>query len=86
VSETGSVKFTCQQVPVEIGAFTGFAELNEYRRELLELGMIGVDANGIGFGNLSIRDDATSRFYITGSGTGGTADLIPVGLRACGCL
>ena len=39
--------------------------------------MIGVDANGIGFGNLSIRDDATSRFYITGSGTGGTADLIP---------
>jgi hypothetical protein len=41
VSETGSVKFTCQQVPVEIGAFTGFAELNEYRRKLLELGMIG---------------------------------------------
>jgi len=75
VSET--VKFTCQRVPREIGAFTGFAELNEYRRKLLELGMIGVDANGIGFGNLSIRDDATSRFYITGSGTGGTADLIP---------
>jgi hypothetical protein len=75
VSET--VKFTCQQVPREIGAFTGFAELNEYRRKLRELGMIGVDANGIGFGNLSIRDGATSRFYITGSGTGGTADLIP---------
>jgi len=49
-------------VPVEIGSFAGFAELNEYRRKLLELGMIGVDANGIGFGNLSIRDDATSRF------------------------
>ena len=77
MSETGSVKFTCQQVPVEIGAFAGFAELNEYRRKLRELGMIGVDANGVGFGNLSIRDGATSRFYITGSATGGTADLIP---------
>ncbi len=77
MSETGSVKFTCQQVPVEIGAFAGFAELNEYRRKLRELGLIGVDANGVGFGNLSIRDGATSRFYITGSGTGGIADLIP---------
>ena len=41
------------------------------------LGLIGVDANGVGFGNLSIRDGATSRFYITGSATGGIADLIP---------
>jgi len=77
MAETGSVKFTCQQVPVDIGAFAGFAELNEYRRKLLELGMIGVDANGIGFGNLSIRDGATSRFYITGSGTGGISELMP---------
>jgi hypothetical protein len=38
VSENGAIKFTCQQVPVEIGAFAGFAELNEYRRKLLELG------------------------------------------------
>jgi L-ribulose-5-phosphate 4-epimerase len=77
VSEAGSVKFICQQVPVEIGAFAGFAELNEYRRKLRELGLIGVDANGVGFGNLSIRDGATSRFYITGSATGRIADLIP---------
>jgi len=62
---------------VHIGAFAGFAELNEYRRKLRELGLIGVDANGVGFGNLSIRDGATSRFYITGSATGRIADLIP---------
>ena len=77
MSETGSVKFTCEQVPVEISNFAGFAELNEYRRKLLELGMIGVDANGIGFGNLSIRDGATCRFYITGSATGGISELMP---------
>ena len=62
---------------MEIGAFAGFAELNEYRRKLRELGLIGVDANGVGFGNLSIRDGATSRFYITGSASGGIADPIP---------
>lgn len=78
MSETGSVKFTCQQVAVEIACFVGFAELNRYRRKLLRLGAIGVDASGIGFGNLSIRDGATPRFYITGSATGGISDLSPV--------
>jgi L-ribulose-5-phosphate 4-epimerase len=77
VSETGPVKFTSHQVAVEISRFAGFAELNRYRRKLLELGMIGVDASGIGFGNLSIRNGATSRFYITGSATGGISELTP---------
>jgi ribulose-5-phosphate 4-epimerase/fuculose-1-phosphate aldolase len=77
VSESGSIKFTCELVPLEIRNFAGFAELNEYRRKLLELGLIGVDANGIGFGNLSIRDGATLRFYITGSATGRIFELMP---------
>jgi ribulose-5-phosphate 4-epimerase/fuculose-1-phosphate aldolase len=77
VSETGSVKFSWQQVAVEISRFAGFAELNRYRRKLLDLRMIGVDARGIGFGNLSIRNGATSRFYITGSATGRIPELMP---------
>jgi L-ribulose-5-phosphate 4-epimerase len=77
VSETGSVKFTCQQVAAEISRFAGFAELNKYRRKLRDLGMIGVDARGIGFGNLSIRNGATPRFYITGSATGRILELTP---------
>lgn len=77
MSETGSVKFTCQQVAVEISRFSGFTELNRYRRKLRDLGMIGVDARGIGFGNLSIRNGATSRFYITGSATGRILELTP---------
>jgi len=72
------VKFTCQQVAVEISRFAGFAELNRYRGKLLALGVIGVDASGIGFGNLSIRSGATSRFYITGSATAGISELTPV--------
>jgi len=77
VSETGSVKFRCEQVAVEISRFAGLAELNRYRRKLLSLGMIGVDASGIGFGNLSIRSGATSQFYITGSATGRIPELTP---------
>jgi ribulose-5-phosphate 4-epimerase/fuculose-1-phosphate aldolase len=34
-----------------------------------------VDSNGIGFGNLSIRDSATKNFYITGSATGRKPEL-----------
>ena len=77
MSETGSVKFRCQRVAVEMPRFAGFAELNRYRRKLLVLGVIGVDASGVGFGNLSIRNGATPRFYITGSATAGISELMP---------
>jgi ribulose-5-phosphate 4-epimerase/fuculose-1-phosphate aldolase len=55
--------------------FAGMVELNEHRRKLQQLGLIGVDASGIGFGNLSIRDGTTNKFYITGSMTGGKPAL-----------
>ena len=77
MSETGSVKFKCEQVPIEISRFAGFAELNKYRRKLLDLGVMGVDANGIGFGNLSVRDGTTARFYITSSATAGIVEPTP---------
>ena len=77
MNETGSVKFKCEQVPAEIPRFAGFDQLNEYRRKLVDLGMIGLDANGISFGNISVRGDAPSQFYVTGSGTGGLAELSP---------
>jgi L-ribulose-5-phosphate 4-epimerase len=69
------VKFACEHTATEITPFDGLVELNAYRRKLLELGLIGVDANGIGFGNLSIRDGATNKFCITGSATSGKPEL-----------
>ena len=69
------IKFSCERVAAEITSFGGLAELNAYRRKLLDLRLIGVDPNGIGFGNLSVRDGATDRFYITGSATGGIHEL-----------
>jgi L-ribulose-5-phosphate 4-epimerase len=69
------VKFTYQCARADIGAFHALAEVNAWRRKLLELRLIGVDSNGIGFGNLSIRDGATRNFYITGSATGSLPTL-----------
>lgn len=69
------IKFSCERVAGEITSFNELAELNAYRRKLLDLRLVGVDANGIGFGNLSVRDGATDSFYITGSATGGIHEL-----------
>jgi L-ribulose-5-phosphate 4-epimerase len=69
------VKFSCERVAADVTSLAGLAELNAFRRKLLELGLIGVDPNGIGFGNLSVRDGATENFYITGSATGGLSEL-----------
>jgi ribulose-5-phosphate 4-epimerase/fuculose-1-phosphate aldolase len=51
------IRFTCEcrgaGRPLEL--FDGFVELSTCRRKLLLLRLIGVDANGIGFGNISIK-------------------------------
>ena len=67
------IKFTRECAAAEIVSFDGLAELNACRRKLLRLRLVGVDANGVGFGNLSIRDGTD--FYITGSATGGIPEL-----------
>ena len=77
MSETGSVKFNCDHVVTPMPRFREFDKLNECRRKLLKLGLVGVDGNGIGFGNVSVRDGASAQFYITGSATGGIAELTP---------
>jgi len=69
------IKFSCECVAAEITSFDRLAELNAHRRKLLQLGLIGVDPNGIGFGNMSLRDSVTANFYITGSATGSIHEL-----------
>jgi L-ribulose-5-phosphate 4-epimerase len=69
------VKFTHQRASADIPAFAALSELNAFRRKLLELQLIGVDSNGLSFGNLSIRDGETKSFFITGSATGALREL-----------
>ena len=73
------IKFTYEfrRRGTEITPFDGFAELNAYRRKLLQLRLIGQDSDRVGFGNLSVRDGRTNNFYITGSATGGIPELVP---------
>lgn len=75
MSETGIVKFSCEHRRAPLPHFAGFEELNATRRKLLQRRLLGVDASGIGFGNLSVRSGLTNQFYITGSGTGHLARL-----------
>ncbi|MEP6955915.1 MAG: class II aldolase/adducin family protein [Chthoniobacterales bacterium] len=75
MSETGVVKFACEHVATKLASFAGMEELNVCRGQLLARGWLGVDAQGIGFGNLSVRDGTSGRFFITASGTGGFAEL-----------
>jgi ribulose-5-phosphate 4-epimerase/fuculose-1-phosphate aldolase len=71
------VKFTYQCASADTAPFEALAELNACRRKLLEQRLMGVDSNGVGFGNLSVRDGSTTSFYITGSATGGLPELRP---------
>jgi hypothetical protein len=68
------VKFTYERARSDIAPFDALAELNACRRRLLELRLIGVDSDGVGFGNLSVRDGISGNFYITGSATGGLSE------------
>ena len=60
------VKFTYECARTDTAPFDALAELNACRRKLLQQRLIGVDSNGVGFGNLSVRDGANGNFYITG--------------------
>ena len=68
------IKFRCEHEKTAAAPFAGFDQLNAFRSKLRQRDLIGMDASGIGFGNLSVRDNA-SGFRITGSGTGGLPEL-----------
>jgi L-ribulose-5-phosphate 4-epimerase len=71
------VKFTYERARPDTAPFDALAELNACRQKLLQQRLMGVDSNGVGFGNLSVRDGSTTSFYITGSATGGLPELTP---------
>jgi len=71
------VKFTYQRAGADIAPFDALAELNACRRRLVDQHLLGVYPNGVGFGNMSVRDGRTTSFYITGSATGVLPELSP---------
>jgi L-ribulose-5-phosphate 4-epimerase len=69
VTETGGVKFRPERLAGEMPPCADLAELNFYRTKLRQLGFIGRDAHGIGFGNISLKPKEKAGFFITISGS-----------------
>ena len=67
---TDVTKFSCEWINSTPPNTKIVAELNSFRQELFDMGLIGIDSNGFGFGNLSKRL-LGSEFLITGTQTGG---------------
>ena len=72
----GYIKFNCnwEQKKIQVQE-RQFVALNKVRSQLYELGLIGVYPDGIGFGNISVRNANGKTFIITGSTTGQFAKL-----------
>lgn len=73
--EKGYVQFRYDWEPAPPPAMPMLDELLRWRERLYRLGLVGVYADGIGFGNLSCRHAGTDRFVVTGTGTGHLAVL-----------
>ena len=67
--DEGYIKFNCNWIKSDPFPSSFIAEINTWRDILYSLGLIGKDANGFGFGNISIRLKFRT-FIITGSATG----------------
>lgn len=73
--DEGYIKYQCHWSEVEAIAESEIKELNSWRKQLYQLGLIGEYDNGIGFGNLSIRLPQRKQLIISGTQTGGIPDL-----------
>jgi L-ribulose-5-phosphate 4-epimerase len=73
--DEGYIKYQCRWTLVDAIAEQDILELNFWRQQLYQLGLIGEYDDGIGFGNLSIRLPQSQQLIISGTQTGGLADL-----------
>lgn len=72
--DEGYIKFTNERRDGALPRTTQLEELNRCRTALFDLRLIGQYPDGIGFGNVSLRE-SNNRFVITASATGGTREL-----------
>lgn len=73
--DEGYIKYQCHWKKKKAIASADIIQLNQWRKQLYQLGLIGEYDNGIGFGNLSVRVPNTDNLIISGTQTGGIAEL-----------
>jgi L-ribulose-5-phosphate 4-epimerase len=69
--DEGYTKYHCNWILAAPLPQTKIKKMNQWREKLFQLGLIGQYENGIGFGNISIREGNSSQFIISGTQTGG---------------
>jgi ribulose-5-phosphate 4-epimerase/fuculose-1-phosphate aldolase len=67
----GYVKFSVRLREADIEPPDGLEALNSVRTKLFDIGMIGILPEGVGFGNVSIKETGAHSFFISGTATGG---------------
>ena len=72
--DEGYIKFRCNWIEEDYIHPEQILELNQWRQQLYDHGLIGMYADGIGYGNISMRVDQQT-FIISGSATGGMKQL-----------
>ncbi len=78
MDDEGVIKYKLQHDVRALPDFLDIRELESCRRQLIEAKLIGQDPErygGLGFGNLSQRLPGSEQFVVTGSQTGGKAQL-----------
>ncbi len=73
--DEGYIKYQCHWQNQPSINEKEIVELNQWRNQLYQLGLIGKYDNGIGFGNLSVRIPQSQNIIISGTQTGGIAEL-----------
>ncbi|NNE71291.1 MAG: class II aldolase/adducin family protein [Rhodothermales bacterium] len=77
VLDEGYIKFDAEWERGPATPWHKLGTLNRWRRILYDAGLIGALPDGIGFGNISVRDNPPRQFVITGSTTGNVSELRP---------
>ncbi|MFW6295657.1 MAG: class II aldolase/adducin family protein [Halothece sp.] len=73
--DEGYVKYSCDWIESDTVKSQDVTELNLWRDRFYQLGLIGEYPNGIGFGNLSVRDGNSEVFIVSGTKTGSLPTL-----------
>jgi ribulose-5-phosphate 4-epimerase/fuculose-1-phosphate aldolase len=76
MASEGYVKYSAAHTHGPAPEAPHWAELNEARTRLHALGLVGINAEGVGFGNVSVRVRG-EEFLITGTATGAAPVLSP---------
>ncbi len=72
--DDGYIKYSCHRRAGTVAATPELLVLNSARSRLFDLGLVGIDASGIGYGNVSLRTNS-QQFVVTASATGATREL-----------